>query len=705
MKSLFKKSPLMVMICVLTFMGATAIAGLRDRSSSIELFGSRISPGNYLFVPEIASAPATPATGWGAISVRGNDIYFLDDLGVETSMIGAASGGVSNLDQAYDGGGSGAGRIVAVDQGAIRFTGTNASNNTLEVYGSGSGNLIDLTNSGTGLDIEGTGGNWSFTTAGLLTLDNGLTIDNAANNVLEINENSEELKITFGTNLLDLSSTSGIVQVDVFDGAATAITKAADGAADDLTLSVTGAQNSSLHLASAGTGADALTVTTSAGGIDITVAGGAAGEDIDISTDTSINLAATEDAASAITAVTNGGTSETIVVTNTQGTNDAAIDINATAGGIDIDAGKSIAITSAENTADSVVISSSVGGIDILAAGAAATEDIDITATGSSVHISSTEAAADAVTLVASTAAGGIDITSQADIDITTTGTATEDITISNTGGSVVIAASEAIADAVTVNASAGGVDISAAATFDIDITATGGKILGVASEAAADQFKIDAQGIVVGDAINLETTDGGIMLNADGASNGDIEVNAADDLALTAAGTVAIDSADWDINATGVATGIASVGFDSATVIHHATVELSNANIKALRATPFELVAATGANTFIELVSVVFILDYGSDVLTESADNLVVEYGTSNADCTAAIEMTGFIDQAVDQLAIIPAAAIATDAASDMVNNNLELFNTGDGEFGGNATADTTMTVKVAYRVHADGL
>lgn len=44
MKSLFKKSPLMVMICVLTFMGATAIAGLRDRSSSIELFGSGLVP-------------------------------------------------------------------------------------------------------------------------------------------------------------------------------------------------------------------------------------------------------------------------------------------------------------------------------------------------------------------------------------------------------------------------------------------------------------------------------------------------------------------------------------------------------------------------------------------------------------------------------------------------------------------------------------
>jgi hypothetical protein len=59
--------------------------------------------------------------------------------------------------------------------------------------------------------------------------------------------------------------------------------------------------------------------------------------------------------------------------------------------------------------------------------------------------------------------------------------------------------------------------------------------------DAEADQFKIDATGAVVGDAINFETTDGGIMLNADGGSNGDIELNSADDTIITSAGDTTI--------------------------------------------------------------------------------------------------------------------------------------------------------------------
>jgi hypothetical protein len=110
-----------------------------------------------------------------------------------------------------------------------------------------------------------------------------------------------------------------------------------------------------------------------------------------------------------------------------------------------------------------------------------------------------------------------------------------------NAAGSIIITAAEAVATGVTILAPAGGIDITTAATFDIDLTATGGRILGVASEAVADQFKIDAQGTVAGDAINLETSDGGIMLNADGASNGDIELNAADDIILTAAGLITV--------------------------------------------------------------------------------------------------------------------------------------------------------------------
>lgn len=121
----------------------------------------------------------------------------------------------------------------------------------------------------------------------------------------------------------------------------------------------------------------------------------------------------------------------------------------------------------------------------------------------------------------------------------TTDGSA--DITVDATAGSVIVDGGEAVADAVTIAAGAGGVDISSAATFDIDITATGGRILLVATEAVANQFYVDAQGTVAGDAINFETSDGGIMLNADGGGNGDIELNAENDVIITAAGDMTL--------------------------------------------------------------------------------------------------------------------------------------------------------------------
>ena len=140
--------------------------------------------------------------------------------------------------------------------------------------------------------------------------------------------------------------------------------------------------------------------------------------------------------------------------------------------------------------------------------------------------------------------------------------------------------------------------------------------------------------------------------------------------------------------------------------VIYCDTVELSNADIKALRATKKELVATPGAGYFVEVVSVALILDYGTNVLSESGDDLVVEYATSGDDITAAIEMTGFIDQVADTVMIVgPTNPLAANAAADMASNAVQLFNTGDGEFGDNAGADTTMTVKIAYRIHATGL
>lgn len=132
----------------------------------------------------------------------------------------------------------------------------------------------------------------------------------------------------------------------------------------------------------------------------------------------------------------------------------------------------------------------------------------------------------------------------------------------------------------------------------------------------------------------------------------------------------------------------------------HRAWVELSNAEIKALRATPKELVAAPGAGYMIEFLGAVLFLDYGSNVLTESTDNLIIQYEVAETAASAAIESTGFID--ADEDAIYKAIPVAVGADMDVIEDSaLELKNSGDGEFAGNAGADTLMYVAVDYMIH----
>ena len=162
-------------------------------------------------------------------------------------------------------------------------------------------------------------------------------------------------------------------------------------------------------------------------------------------------------------------------------------------------------------------------------------QDLTVEVTGetnSSLILASSGTAADALQIT--TTAGGIDITNG--------GAANgEDIDIAGTLASVHITSAEAAADAITLASSGGGIDLTSAATFDIDLTASGGTVQVIASENAANQFKVDATGTVNGYAIVLETTDGGVQINADGAGGGDIAIDAGDDLTLTAAGDLTL--------------------------------------------------------------------------------------------------------------------------------------------------------------------
>jgi len=139
--------------------------------------------------------------------------------------------------------------------------------------------------------------------------------------------------------------------------------------------------------------------------------------------------------------------------------------------------------------------------------------------------------------------------------------------------------------------------------------------------------------------------------------------------------------------------------------VLRVADVTVTNAEIKALRATPKLLVAAPGAGKTIQFVAATILMDYGTNVLAETADNLAIRYvDGSGVIASQAIEMTGFIDQSADMLTNVLPKIDIIGTKAQLENTALVLHNTGDGEFTGNAGNDTVLRVRIAFRILTTG-
>lgn len=346
-----------------------------------------------------------------------------------------------------------------------------------------------------------------------------------------------------------------------------------------------------ISLVSTENSADAIVINAGAGGIDITSAG-AAGEDIDITASSSINIVSTENVASAIHLHTNAGVTETINIHADQGTgvdsinlhsddggitlisdalaSDDAINLTATAGGVDIDGAMQVNIASSENTVDAIVISSSAGGIDITSGGAA-TEDIDITAS-SSINLVSTEDAAQSLYLHAN---GGTSETIHLHSD-QGTGVASIDLE-SDDGGITLTSTALASDDAINLEAVAGGIDVDAALSINVASSQAAATAIVVNASDAAGGIDVDygTGGMsVVGanGAFALETGTGAIDIGADAAAHvvtignvtgatqvvvnagtagiqmastgaGDIEITSSDTMLLDSAGVLELNS------------------------------------------------------------------------------------------------------------------------------------------------------------------
>ena len=138
--------------------------------------------------------------------------------------------------------------------------------------------------------------------------------------------------------------------------------------------------------------------------------------------------------------------------------------------------------------------------------------------------------------------------------------------------------------------------------TSEDTLSHVGGNATFTTDDTEADQFKVNATGAVAGDAINFKTTDGGIMLNADGANGGDIELNSADDLIITSAGKVTITNTE------------------AVTISGALTTTGVNTSASAIVASGIQDVAAGGTTTALTVATKsVFTVgaDAGGDIMT----------------------------------------------------------------------------------------
>lgn len=273
----------------------------------------------------------------------------------------------------------------------------------------------------------------------------------------------QDLQLQTTTNDISLFSGTGDVFIgtdlnahDVNIGNATTTTAVnIDSGTGDINLTSTDA----INLSAVGT----VDVASSTGAFsvdgvlasNVTVTG--AGADLLLnSVGGSVLVSSTEDAALAIRLHANGGVSETIQIHSDQGTGVASVGLLSDVGGITVRA-------TGLASADAINLEAVAGGIDMDSA--------------LQTNITSSQAAvADAIRILASAADGGIDIDAgTGGITIDSTGaisvdaaaasnftvTGAFDLTLSSSAGSVVISGGEAANDAIQLTAAAGGVAIS----------------------------------------------------------------------------------------------------------------------------------------------------------------------------------------------------------------------------------------------------
>src|SRR3989339_406366 len=303
----------------------------------------------------------------------------------------------------------------------------------------------------------------------------------------------------------------------------------------------------------------------------------------------------------------------------------------------------SLHLISDENTTDAINIDATAGGIDIDITGTA-TEDFNVTNTGGSIVLIATEAIADAINIDATGTAGGVDIdTTDGAIALTAAGAVEGDMTL--TVGDDYVANVTGIWDnnvtgAATLDAASISLDATAASNLtvtgagaDLTLASVLGSVAISSTEDAASAISLTANSAGTNDtivitntpgtaagAITLAATAGGITLTAGGAINltatSDVVVPANIGVTFGTGEKIEGDSTDLTVTSGGLITLTAT---GNTVVTNAAVINGAFTASEAIIFSGIETIAAGGTTTALDLTESLHSIDadVGGDIFT----------------------------------------------------------------------------------------
>ncbi len=188
-------------------------------------------------------------------------------------------------------------------------------------------------------------------------------------------------------------------------------------------------------------------------------------------------------------------------------------------------------------------------------------------------------------------------------------------------------------------------------------------------------------------------------------------------DIVGLGAGLIGVEQLDAD---TGIATpvagvinilggnGIDTVGDNGNTITINSffqflKITLTNSEIKNLVATPVEVIPAAGVGKMIFINRVTYKLNAGSEALTDPGGFFLLRFTDNSGDnVTEGMDMTGFIEQAVDMYKSEGPTQIATSlhTATEAENANIVITNFAGPDIAGNPSNDATLSLGIQYVV-----